>query len=59
MSESKAAEMEKLSEEYRRSCERSARKEIHDIVDAYFDAPHISAGEKDTMLNVVVNLLKV
>lgn len=42
MSESKAAEMEKLSEEYRSSCERSARKEIHAIVDAYFDAPHVS-----------------
>lgn len=42
MSESKAAEMEKLSEEYRSSCERSARKETHAIVDAYFDAPHVS-----------------
>ena len=59
MREDITAEMEKLNEEYTRSCERSARKEIHDIVDAYFDAPHISAEEKDTMLNVVVNLLKV
>ena len=43
MDADKTAVMEKLSDDYRRSCEKSARKELHDIVDKYFDSPDISA----------------
>ena len=51
--------MEKLSDDYRRSCEKSARKELHDIVDTYFDSPDISVVQKNTMFTVIVNLLKI
>lgn len=59
MDADKTAVMEKLSDDYRRSCEKSARKELHDIVDKYFDSPDISAVRKNTMFTVIVNLLKV
>lgn len=51
--------MEKLSDDYRHSCEKSARKELHEIVDTYFDSPDISTIQKNTMFTVIVNLLKV
>ena len=50
MDADKTAIMQKLSDDNRRSCEKSARKELHDIVDTYFDSPDISVVQRTLCL---------
>ena len=52
MDADKAAIMEKLSDDYRHSCEKSARKELHEIVDTYFDSPDISTIQKLSLIHI-------
>ena len=48
-----------LNKNYHNTCVDNARKEMHAVIDAYFDSESVDDEEKQRMLTIVFNLLSV